>query len=137
MKFICYKCEFVGKINEIHILINEKSNREIPRFFKISRDISRSKIEPGSRELNPTVNKRSLMNRTWMEPCQETSDLQYRQPTYTFYLLSETLYLKRYTPFSICFLPIRQQVSTMHDTFQQLVIYSTTYNRYSTIFCNE
>ena len=41
MKFISYKCEFVGKINEIHILINKKSNREIPRFFKISRDISR------------------------------------------------------------------------------------------------
>ena len=55
MKFIGYKCEFNGKINEIHILINEKSNREIPGFFKISRDISRPKIEPGSRELNPTV----------------------------------------------------------------------------------
>ena len=35
MKFIGYKCEFNGKINEIHILINEKSNREIPGFFKI------------------------------------------------------------------------------------------------------
>ena len=34
MKFISYKCEFVGKINEIHILINKKSNREIPDFFK-------------------------------------------------------------------------------------------------------
>ena len=56
MKFISYKCEFVGKINEIHILINEKSNREILGFFKISRDISGPKIEPGSRELNPTVN---------------------------------------------------------------------------------
>ena len=54
MKFIGYKCEFNGKINEIHILINEKSNREIPGFFKISRDISRPKMEPGSRELNPT-----------------------------------------------------------------------------------
>ena len=54
MKFIGYKCEFNGKINEIHILINEKSNREIPGFFKISRDISRPKIEPGSRELNPS-----------------------------------------------------------------------------------
>ena len=53
MKFMSYNCEFVGKINEIHILINEKSNREIPGFFKISRDISRPKIEPGSRELNP------------------------------------------------------------------------------------
>ena len=50
IKFIIYKCEFVGKINEIHILINEKSNREIPGFFKISRDISRFKIEPGSRD---------------------------------------------------------------------------------------
>ena len=56
MKFIGYKCEFNGKINEIHILINEKSNREIPGFFKISRDISRPKIEPGSRELNPSKN---------------------------------------------------------------------------------
>ena len=55
MKFIGYKCEFNGKINEIHILINEKSNREIPGFFKISRDISRPKIEPGSRELNPSL----------------------------------------------------------------------------------
>ena len=50
MKFIGYKCEFNGKINEIHILINEKSNREIPRFFEISRDTSRSKIEPGSQD---------------------------------------------------------------------------------------
>ena len=29
MKFISYKCEFVGKINEIHILINKKSNRKL------------------------------------------------------------------------------------------------------------
>ena len=54
MKFISYKCEFAGKINELHILISEKSNREIPGFFKISRDISRLKIKPGSRELNPS-----------------------------------------------------------------------------------
>ena len=54
MKFIGYKCEFNGKFNEMHILINEKSNREIPGFYKISRDISRPKIEPGSRELNPS-----------------------------------------------------------------------------------
>ena len=54
MKFISYKCEFFGKINDIHILINEKSNREILGFFKISRDKSRPKIEPGSRELNPS-----------------------------------------------------------------------------------
>ena len=53
MKFIGYKCEFNGKINEIHILINEKSNREIPGILKISRDTSRTKIEPGSRNLNP------------------------------------------------------------------------------------
>ena len=31
-----------------------KINREIPGFFKISRDISRPEIEPGSRELNPS-----------------------------------------------------------------------------------
>ena len=34
MKFIGYKCEFNGKINGIHILINEKLNWEIPDFFK-------------------------------------------------------------------------------------------------------
>ena len=45
MKFIGYKCEFNGKINGIHILINEKSYREIPGFFKISRDTSRTKSE--------------------------------------------------------------------------------------------
>ena len=56
MKFIGYKCEFNWKINEIHILINEKSNWEIPGFFKISWDISRPKIEPESRELNPNCN---------------------------------------------------------------------------------
>ena len=41
---------FIGKINEIHILINEKSIRVTPGFFKISRDSSRSrtKIKPGS-----------------------------------------------------------------------------------------
>ena len=50
MEFISYKCEFVGKINEIHILINEKSMREIMGFFKISRDISPPKVEPGSRD---------------------------------------------------------------------------------------
>ena len=50
MIFISYECEFIGKINEIHILINEKSNREIQGFLKISRDISRPKIEPGSRD---------------------------------------------------------------------------------------
>ena len=68
MKFIGYKCEFNGKINEIHILINEKSKREIPGFFKISRDISRPKIEPGSRELNPTSEVTAMMikNCDWL-----------------------------------------------------------------------
>ena len=51
MKLKSYKCKFFGKINEIHVLINEKSNQEIPGFFRISRDISRFKIEPGSRVL--------------------------------------------------------------------------------------
>ena len=46
-----YMYIYIGKINEIYILINEKSNRKIPRFFKISRDTSRTKIEPGSQEL--------------------------------------------------------------------------------------
>ena len=55
MKFIGFKCEFNGKINEIHILIDEKWNREIPGFFKISRDTSRTKIKPGSWELNPDI----------------------------------------------------------------------------------
>ena len=40
-------------IKEIHILINEKSNREFQRLFKISRVTSRPEIEPGSRELSP------------------------------------------------------------------------------------
>ena len=39
-------------------------------------------------------------------------------------------------PFSICFIPINYLVSTMYATFQQLVAYSTMYNRYSTILCN-
>ena len=29
-----YKFVFIGNINEIHILTNEKSNREVPGFFK-------------------------------------------------------------------------------------------------------
>ena len=53
MKFISYECEFVCKINEIQILIEEKLNREISGFFKISRDKSRQNIEPRSQELNP------------------------------------------------------------------------------------
>ena len=47
MKFTSYKCKFIGKINEIHILINEKSNREIPEFS----NISRVQIQSGSRDL--------------------------------------------------------------------------------------
>ena len=53
MKFKSSLCVFIGKINKIHILIDEKSNREIPGILKISRDTSRTKIEPGSRNLNP------------------------------------------------------------------------------------
>ena len=34
MKLKSYKCVFIGNINEIHILIKEKSNQEIPRFLK-------------------------------------------------------------------------------------------------------
>ena len=64
MELKSYKCEFIGKIIEIHILSNGKTNREIPGFYKIYRDISRPKIElgsrnpefPGSRELNPYRN---------------------------------------------------------------------------------
>ena len=35
MKFISYKCEFVGKINEIHILINKNQTgkaRDIEKY---------------------------------------------------------------------------------------------------------
>ena len=50
MKFIGYKCEFNGKINEIHILINEKSNREIPGFSKYPGIYPGSKLnrDPGN-----------------------------------------------------------------------------------------
>ena len=37
---------FNRKINEIRILINDKSYREIPGFFKTSRNTSRTKNEP-------------------------------------------------------------------------------------------
>ena len=40
MKLESYTCVFISKINEILILIAEKSIREIPEFFKISRDTS-------------------------------------------------------------------------------------------------
>ena len=40
-------------MNDIHILAEEQSNREIPGFFKISQDTSPTKIESGSQELNP------------------------------------------------------------------------------------
>ena len=36
---------FIGKINEIHILINENSNPYIQGFIKITPDTSRVKIE--------------------------------------------------------------------------------------------
>ena len=42
-----YTCVFIGKINEIYILINEKSNRKILGFWKISRDRSQAIIERG------------------------------------------------------------------------------------------
>ena len=50
MKFKTYTCVFIGIINNTR-LIYEKLNREIPEFFKISRITSRTKIEPGSRDL--------------------------------------------------------------------------------------
>ena len=53
MKFKRYICIFIGKINDIHILDNEKSNREILGFLKISGYTSRTKIKPESDELNP------------------------------------------------------------------------------------
>ena len=34
MKLKSYKSVFIGKINWIHISINEKSNQEIPGFFE-------------------------------------------------------------------------------------------------------
>ena len=52
MELNIYRCVFIGKINEIHILIHEKLYREILGFLEISRDTSRTKIEPGSLELN-------------------------------------------------------------------------------------
>ena len=56
MKFISFSCVFIGKIDEIHILINEITNRETTEFFKISRDTSRTTFEQGSRELNLSAN---------------------------------------------------------------------------------
>ena len=55
MKFKSYNCVFIGNINGIHTLINGKTNREIPGFFKISWDTYRTKKEPWSRELNPNI----------------------------------------------------------------------------------
>ena len=75
MKFMSYKCEFVGKINEIHILINEKSKREILGSYKLSRDTSRTEIEPGFKELNPSEYDR------WCNNLQ-------------IFILLETFYLK-------------------------------------------
>ena len=56
MKFISYTCVFIGKINEIYILFNEKLNREIQEFSKLFRDTFQTKIEPGFREINPKWN---------------------------------------------------------------------------------
>ena len=66
MKFISYKCEFVGKINEIHILINKKSNREIPGFFKYPR------IHPG----NETLHHSQTRNKTQTNPGEKTANLR-------------------------------------------------------------
>ena len=52
-KFKSYSCVFIGKINEIYILIDDKANRETLEFFKVSWDTSRIKTKPGSRKLNP------------------------------------------------------------------------------------
>ena len=54
MKFRSYICVFIVEINETRILIDEKLNREIPGFIRISQDTSCAKIVPGSREINPS-----------------------------------------------------------------------------------
>ena len=48
------ECVYISKINDIHNLINEKSNREIPIFFKYPEIHIRSKSNRLPRELNPT-----------------------------------------------------------------------------------
>ena len=53
MKFRSYACLFIGKINEINIFINEKSNWEIPGFFKITRDIFR--VMTNNYDINSSV----------------------------------------------------------------------------------
>ena len=60
MKFNCDASVFICKINQIHIWIYKRSYRKIPVFLKISRYTSRTKIEPVSRELNPSWDHRSL-----------------------------------------------------------------------------
>ena len=49
-KIISYFSVFIGKINEIHILIIARSNQEFPGFF----EISRVNIETWSLYLNPS-----------------------------------------------------------------------------------
>ena len=57
--FISYTFLFVTEVNEICILIYRKINWEILKFFKISWDTSRTKVEPESRECasKPTKTK--------------------------------------------------------------------------------
>ena len=50
MEFTSYECVFNGKIHELHILINEKSNRE-------SQDISEY---PGTRIVSVFLNCKAL-----------------------------------------------------------------------------
>ena len=50
MKLNSYASIFIVKVNEIHISINEKSNREIPWLIKIYRDTSLTKTKPESRD---------------------------------------------------------------------------------------
>ena len=66
MKFEIYKCEFIGNINDTHILIDKKSYREIPGLFKISRDTTQTKNDPGSRELNPILYSAVVNNTGWI-----------------------------------------------------------------------
>ena len=51
MKFKSYTCVFIGKMNEIHIIITEKSIREIPEFLKKHSRINpepKSQRDPGN-----------------------------------------------------------------------------------------
>ena len=66
-----HTCVFIGKINDIYPLINWRSKRAIPGFFKIARVTSRAKIKPWSRELNPTH------RRTLASTCQKSHSLRF------------------------------------------------------------